>query len=41
MLQKLLLMSAIVLALTYPKRPIVITQGDPIPVCPPYCDDAR
>ena len=41
MLKKLLLMSAIVLALTYPKRPVVITQGDPIPVCPPYCADAR
>jgi hypothetical protein len=41
MLKKVLLMSAIVLALTYPKPPVVITQGDPIPVCPPYCDQPR
>lgn len=35
MLKKIVLMSAVLLALAYPKRPVV--KGDPIPPCPPVC----
>ena len=30
-------MTAILFSLAFPKRLVVISQGDPIPVCPPYC----
>jgi len=36
MLKKIVLMSLVMFALTYPKRPVVM--GDPIPPCPPACD---
>ena len=37
MLKKTLLLSALLFTLASPKRPVVVSQGDPIPVCPPYC----
>ena len=37
MLKKFGLMIAFALTLAYPKKPVVVSQGDPIPVCPPYC----
>ena len=37
MLKKIVLMIAILFSLAAPKKPVVVSQGDPIPVCPPYC----
>ena len=37
MFKKILLLSAILFSLASPKPPVVVSQGDPIPVCPPYC----
>jgi hypothetical protein len=41
MLKRVLLMSAVLLALAYPKRPVVVSMDDPIPECPPFCDQVR
>jgi len=37
MLKKIVLMSAVLLALAYPKRQVVVVMDDPIPPCPPVC----
>jgi len=36
LLKKMMLMSAVLLTLAYPKRPVVM--GNPIPPCPPACE---
>jgi hypothetical protein len=41
MLKKVLLMTAVLLSLAYPKRAAVAALIEPIPECPPFCSVAR